>query len=123
MALYGKNDQEIEAQCSLSIFHTPSTSPPIVIRSNLWIFISKPTMQASAIMMICPDKARRSSPFQHQFHILKLPHTVCSATPRYFHLPPHYEDHTMTTQVSFNKVNLNAINVSTPRFSHLETLW
>ena len=56
-ALYTKNDQEIGVQCSLSIFHTPPAFPTFVITSNLWIFILTPTMQGSAIAMICPDKA------------------------------------------------------------------
>ena len=90
MTLYTKNYQEIEVHCSLSILHTQPTFPPIVIMSNLWIFISTPTMQGSAIKMICPDKVTRSSPFQMPFHILRLP-PACSATLRYFHLPPHYE--------------------------------
>ena len=71
-ALYAKNNKEIEAQCSLSIFYTPPTFPPIVITSNLWIFISTATMQGSAITMTCPDKATSSSPPQQLLHILKL---------------------------------------------------
>ena len=51
VALYSKNNKEIDAQCSLSVFHTPTTFPFIVIASNLWIFISTPTMQGSAITM------------------------------------------------------------------------
>ena len=34
-----KNDQEIGAQCSLWILHTPAAFTPITIRSNLWILI------------------------------------------------------------------------------------
>ena len=43
-ALNAKNNREIEAQCLLSVFHTPPTFPPIIITSNLWIFISTPMM-------------------------------------------------------------------------------
>ena len=103
MALYAKNDQEIGTLVLPSIFHTPPAFPPIVITSNLWIFISTPTTQGSAITMICPDKVTSSSSFQQPLHILKLP-PACSATSRHFHLPPHYEDHVMNIHVSLSKV-------------------
>ena len=114
-ALYTKTDQEIEAQCSLSVLHTPSAFQPMVITSNLWIFISMPTMQGSAIAMICPDKVMSSSLLQQPLHILRLP-PAYSATSRYFHLPPHYEDHTINVYVSLDKANLNTINISTLDF-------
>ena len=38
-ALYAKNDQQIGAQCSLSIFHTPPAFTPTTITSNLSILI------------------------------------------------------------------------------------
>ena len=41
-ALYAKNTKEIEVQCSLSVFHTPPTFLPVVVTSNLWIFLSTP---------------------------------------------------------------------------------
>ena len=72
VALYNKNNIQMEAQCSLSIFCTPPTFSPIVIISNLWIFISTPTTQGSTITMICPGKGTSSSPLQQPFHILKL---------------------------------------------------
>ena len=125
MALYTKNDQQIEVQCSLSILHMPPTFPPIVITSNLWIFISTPTMQGLDITMICPDKVRSLSLLRQLFHILRLP-PACSATSRYFHLLPHYEDHMMTIHVSPNKANLNTINVPTPDFhiwQHFSSNW
>ena len=79
MASYTKNNQEIEAQCSLSIFHTPPAFPPILITSNMWISVWTPTMQGSAITMICPDKATGWSLSQQPLHILKLP-PACSTT-------------------------------------------
>ena len=108
-ALYTKNGQEIVVQCSLSIFYTPPTFPPIVIILNLWTFILTPTVQGSAITMICPDKATHSSPFPYPEVTTSL-----SDTSRYFHLPLHYEDHMMTIHVSLNKANLDAIKISTP---------
>ena len=109
-AIYPKNYHEMEAQCALSIAHTP----PIVTMSNLWI-ISTTTMQGSAMTVICPDKVTSSSLFQQPFHVLKLP-LACSATSRYFHLPLHYDDHMMTIHISLNKANLNAMNISKPDF-------
>ena len=81
---YAKNNKEIETEYLLSVFHTPPTFPPIVITSNLLIFISTPTKQGSAITMIFPDKA--TSSLQQPLHILKFP-SSCSATSRHFHLP------------------------------------
>ena len=66
-----------------------------------------------------------SSPFQQPLHILKLP-PACSATPRHFHLPPHYEDDMVTLYVSLDKGNLNAVNISTTDFhiwQHLGSNW
>ena len=40
-----------------------------------------------------------------------------SATSRYFHLPPHYEDYLMTVYVSLDKANLNVINISALDFN------
>ena len=35
VVMYTKNSKEIEAQCSLSVFHTPPAFPPVVDTSNL----------------------------------------------------------------------------------------
>ena len=124
-ALYTKNDQEIGVQCSLSIFHTPLAFTPITITSDLCNLISTPAMQGSAITMICPDKVTSSTLFQQPFHILKLP-PACSATSRHFHLPPHYEDHMVMMQMSLERANLNAINISSPHFhiwQHFNSNW
>ena len=113
MSLHAKNSKDIEARCLLSVFHIPLSFPPIVITSNVWIFISTPTTQGSAITMLCPDKATISSPLQQPLHILKLP-PACSATSRHFHLPLQYEDHVMTINVSLDRANLNSFNISAP---------
>ena len=116
MVLYTRNDQEIEAQCSLSILQTPPTFLPIVIMSNLWIFISTHTMQGSAIIMIYPDKVTSSSLLLQPFLMLRSPqpavlyHDISA-------YPPHYEEYTMTIHVSLNKVNLHAINISVLDFT------
>ena len=112
-------------QCSLSIFHTPPAFPPIVITSNLWIFISTLTTQGSAIVLICPNKVTSLSLFQQPIHILKLP-PACSATSRHFHLLPNNEDHMVTMFLSLDKANLNTINISTPDlhiWQHFDSIW
>ena len=125
MALYTKNDQEIEAQHSLSVLYTPPTFPTLLVISNLWIIISTLTSQGSTVAKICPGKATSSSLLQQPFHILQLP-PACSATKRYFHLPPHSKDHAMAIHTSLYEANLNAINVSTPDFhiwQHFSSNW
>ena len=45
---------------------------------------------------------------------------------QHFHLPPHYESHKVTINISLNAANLNVINVSAPDFriwQHLEDHW
>ena len=110
-----------KVQCSLILFHTPPAFPPFVIKLNLWIFISTPATQESAITLICPDKATSSLPFQQSLLILKLS-PACSATSRIFHIPPHYEDHMVTMHVSLVNANLNTLNVSIPIFIFGNTL-
>ena len=76
-------------------------------------------------MIICSVKATSTVPLQQPFHILQLS-PACSATPRYFHLPLHYEDHTVMMNVSLDTVNINAINISTLDFrlwQHLSSNW
>ena len=63
----------------------------------------------------CPDKVTSIVPLQHPFHILRLS-SACSATSRYFHMPPHYEDHTILMNISLDTASLNAINISTLDF-------
>ena len=119
-ALYGNNDQAIGKQCSLSISHVPHTFLPIAVTSNLSIIPSNPETLASTITIIFPDKAMSTVPLQQPFHIL------CRATSRYFHLPPHYEDHTMTMITSQNATNINAINISTQGvriWKHFNSNW
>ena len=123
--LYAKNDQAIGEQCSLSISHVPHTFLPVAVISNLWIIPSNSKTLGSTIMIICPDKATRTVPLQQAFHIPRLS-PACSATSRYFHLPPHYEDDTMMMNVSLDTANNNVINTSTPDFriwQHFNSNW
>ena len=90
----------------------PHTFVPIAVASNLWIIPSNLQALGSTMTIICPDKATGTVPLQQPFHTLRSS-PACSATSRYFDLPPHYEDHSMVMNVSLDTVNINAINVST----------
>ena len=66
-------------------------------------------------------------PSKHQtpLHILCLP-PACSAISQHFHLPPCYENHQLTINISVNTANLKIMNVSSPEFriwQHLEDPW
>ena len=114
-ALYAKNIQAIKELCSLSISHAPGTLIPVAVTSNLWIIPSNPETLRSAIWIICPHKVTSTVPLQQPFNILSL-YPACSATSRYFHLPPHYKDHTIMINVSLDTANINAITISTLDF-------
>ena len=113
-AIYSKNIQAIKKQCPFVISHVPHAFIPIAVTLNLWIILSNPQTLGSAIMINCPDKATSTVPLQQPFHIQRLS-LACSATSRYFHLPPCYEDHSIMMNVSLNTVNINAITISTLR--------
>ena len=124
-ALYAKNDQAIKEQCSLAISHAPCTFVPIAVTSNLWIILSNPQTLASAMTIIYPEKANSTVSLQQPFHILMLS-LAWSATSRYFHLLPHYKDHTIMMNVSLDTANINAINISTLDFriwQHFSSNW
>ena len=80
---------------------------------------------STGIILICPEKAPRFIKTQTPVHILQLP-SVCSTASQHSHLPPQYETHELTINISLNKANLNVINVSSPEFriwQHLEDHW
>ena len=91
-ALYAKYDKAIKEQCSLSISHVPHTFIPVAVTLNLWVISSNPETLGSAIMIICPDKVTSIASLQQPFHILRLS-PACSATSKYFHLPPLQGSH------------------------------
>ena len=64
--------------------------------------------------IICPDKATCTVPLQQPFHILRLS-PACSATSNYFHLPLHYEDHSMVMNVSLDTANIKHYQHFNPR--------
>ena len=57
-----------------------------------------------------PWQSYKHSTFQQPFHILLSIYPACSATSRYFHLPPHYEDDTIMMNVYLDTTNINTIN-------------
>ena len=89
----------------------PHTYIPIAVTSNLWIIPSNPQTLGSTVAIIFLDKATSTEPLQQPFHILRLSF-ACNATSRYFHLPPHYEDHSMVMNVSLDITTINANNIS-----------
>ena len=98
---------------------------PIAVTSNIWIIPSTTQTLGSAIMIICLGKATSTVPLQWPFHIVRL-FPVFSATSRHFHLTPHYEDHTIMTNISLDTANINAINISTLDFriwQHFSSNW
>ena len=121
-AIYTKNTVGIEKGCSLQIRNTNSASILMIIAPNVWILTSAPTMVSTGLMIISPEEAPRFIKTQTPIHILHLP-PACSATSQHFHLPPHYEIHELTINISLNTVSLNMINISSPEFriwQHLE---
>ena len=124
-AVYTKNKVGIEKRCSLQIRNTNSATIPTPIAPNEWILTSAPTMVLTEITIVCPEEAPRFNKTQTPIHIICLP-PACSSRSQHFHLPPHYEIHELTINISLNTVNLNMINISYPEFriwQHLEDHW
>ena len=79
----------------------------------------------SGITCIYPLEAPRSIIPQTPIHALWL-QPAWTATSQHFYLPPHYESHEITVNISLNTANLNIINISAPEFriwQHLEEHW
>ena len=77
------------------------------------------------LMLICSDEAPKFIKTQTTIHILQLP-PACSTTSQHFHLPPCYETHELTINISLDTANLNIINISSLEFrmwQHLEDHW
>ena len=124
-ALYANDKAGIKKRCSPQIRKTNSVSIPTPITPNVWILTSAPTAVSLGIMLICPEEAPRFSKTQTPIHVLQLL-PACSATTQHFHLPPRYETHKLTINISLNTANLNVINISSLEFriwQHLEDHW
>ena len=77
------------------------------------------------IMIFCPEEAPRFIKTQTPIHFLQLL-PACNTTSQHLHLPPHYETHQLTINISLNTANLNVMNISSPEFriwQHLEDHW
>ena len=61
--------------------------------------------------IICPDKATSMVPFQQPSQILRSS-PAGIPTSRYFHLLPHYVDHSIVMNVSLDTANIKQINIS-----------
>ena len=124
-AIYAKNKTGIEKRCLLQIRNTNSATIPTLIAPNVWILATTPTAVSTAIMKIFPEEVPRFLKTQTPIHILHLL-PACSATSQHFHLPPHYETHHLTINISLNTGNLNMMNISSPEFriwQQLEDHW
>ena len=116
-AIYVKNKGAVEKRCSLEI-RTP-------IAPNVWILTSAQAVVSMGIMILCPEEAPRFIKTQTPIHNLCLL-PECSTLSQHFHLPPCYETHELTINISLNTGNLNVINISSPEFrilAHLEAHW
>ena len=71
-------------------------------------------------MIICPEEPPRCIKTQTPIHIPCLP-PAASAPSQHFHLPPHYETHQLTINISLSTVNLIKMNISSPRIQNMAT--
>ena len=121
-AIYTKNKAGIEKRCSLQIRNANSVSIATPIAQRVCILTSAPTVVLTGITLIHPEESPRFIKTLTPIHILQLP-PACSTTSQHFYLPPHYETHELTINISLNTANLNVINISSPEFriwQHLE---
>ena len=114
-ALYAKDTVGIKKRCSRQIRKANSVSIPTPIAPNIWIWTSALTAVSTGIMLIYPEEAPRFIKTLTPILVLQLP-PACSATSQYFHLPPCYETHELTINISLNTGNLNVMNISLPEF-------
>ena len=66
---------------------------------------------ASAITLICPERAKETITIRKPVHNLRIP-TACSTTSSVFHLPPRFQTSNLDVNVSLNLANLHMVNVS-----------
>ena len=102
-----------------------SVNIPTSIAPNVWITTSSPLTAPARIMLICPGETSRVPQSQTPIHVLRLK-PACSTTSQHFHLPPRYDSHDVSINISLNTANLNVINISTLEFriwKHLEDHW
>ena len=124
-SLYARDRNSIQKGCSLQVKKANSISTPTSLAPNVWKITSSPAAAPAAITLTCPGEAPRVIMPQTPIHVLRLK-PACSTTSQHFHLPPRYESHDVSINISLNTSNLNAVNISTPEFrirQHLEAHW
>ena len=124
-SLYANDKDGVQKRCSLQVRRANSVRIPTSIPRNVWIIISTPAVVPARITLIYPGEAPRTIIPQTPIHLLCL-QPVCSTTSQHFYLPPHYESHEVTINISLNTANLNVVNISGPEFriwQHLEAHW
>ena len=125
LGMYAKDKGSIQNRCSLQIKKASSINIPTSIAPNVWIITSSTTAVPLGITLIWPGEALRPVTPQTPLHILQL-QPACSATSWHFYLPPCYESHEVTINISLNTANLNVANISALEFriwQHLEGHW
>ena len=88
---------------------------PTQISPDVWILTTPLSTPASAIMLICPERAAETITIRKPVHILRIP-MACSATSSNFYLTPRYQTSNLDINVSLNMANLHMVNVSTLHF-------
>ena len=114
-SLYAKDKNSIQKRCSPQIKKASSISIPTSIALNVWIITSSPAAVPATITLICPGEAPRTITPQIPIHILGL-QPACTTTSQHFHLPPCFESHDVTINISLNTANLNVVNISALEF-------
>ena len=122
-ALYAKDKASFKKRCSLQIRKANSVSIPISIAPNVWILTSAHTAVSTGITLICPEEAPQFIKTQIPIHVLQLL-PACSATSQHFHLPPCYEAHVLTINISLNTSQSQHYKYLIPRIlQHLDDHW
>ena len=92
------------------------TNPlPTQITPDVWILATPISAPTATISLICPERPMEIIPIQQPLHVLKLP-TACSATLANFYLPPRYETPALNVNVSLDRANICAINITSLHF-------
>ena len=108
-ALYARHLAGITIQCSLQIRKTSDVNLPAQISPDVWILTTPLSTPASAITLICPERATETITRRKPVHILRIP-MACSATSSNSHLPPRYQTSNLEVNVSLNMANLHMVN-------------
>ena len=109
-SLYTKDKNSIQKKCSFQVKKVDSISIPTSIVPNVWIITFSTAAACTAITLICPGEAPRAIMPWTPIQILRLK-PACSATSQHFHLPPRYESHDISINISLNTANQNVVNI------------